>query len=138
MSDKSAGRTAKWNLAPYFIVDDVVATANFYRDKLGFSYERFWGEPPCFVMVRRNGICIMLKQLQSSGFMHPNHTPDKDDFVWDTYIWVDQVESLYDQFKKAGVQIVRPMCDMEYNMREFDILDCNGYRLCFGQDVSHR
>ena len=23
-------------IAPYFIVDDVAATANFYRDKLGF------------------------------------------------------------------------------------------------------
>ncbi|HET7710374.1 MAG TPA: hypothetical protein VFL80_00440 [Thermoanaerobaculia bacterium] len=34
-----------WNIAPYFIVDDVVATANFYRDKLGFHYDRFFGEP---------------------------------------------------------------------------------------------
>ena len=37
-----------WTIAPYFIVDDVVETANFYRDKLGFSYERFWGDPPRF------------------------------------------------------------------------------------------
>ena len=35
-----------WAIAPYFIVDDVVTTANYYRDKLGFHYERFWGEPP--------------------------------------------------------------------------------------------
>jgi hypothetical protein len=31
----------RWNIAPYFIVDDVVGTANFYRDKLGFFYVRF-------------------------------------------------------------------------------------------------
>jgi bleomycin resistance family protein len=41
-----------WNVAPYFIVDDVVAAANFYRDKLGFDYERFWGDPPCVCMVK--------------------------------------------------------------------------------------
>jgi hypothetical protein len=35
----------RWSVAPYFIVDDVVTTANFYRDKLGFHYERCWGEP---------------------------------------------------------------------------------------------
>jgi predicted enzyme related to lactoylglutathione lyase len=135
MSD--APRTAvTWNIAPYFIVDDVVATAKFYRDKLGFDYEKFWGDPPCFVIVRRNGISIMLKQLESSGLMPPNHALDQDDFVWDAYLWVDDVDFLYQRFGKAGVKIVRPMCDQEYNMREFDILDCNGYRLCFGQDIS--
>ena len=52
-----------WTIAPYFIVDDVVTTANYYRDSLGFDYERFWGDPPRFCMVRRNGIIIMLSQL---------------------------------------------------------------------------
>ena len=65
----------------------------------------------------------------------PNHALDQDDFVWDAYLWVDDVDFLYQRFSKAGVKIVRPMCDQEYNMREFDILDCNGYRLCFGQDI---
>ena len=54
----------RWSIAPYFVVDDVVTTANYYRDKLGFKYERFWGEPPCFCMVHRSGIVIMLGQLE--------------------------------------------------------------------------
>jgi hypothetical protein len=37
----------RWSIAPYFVVADVVTTANYYLDKLGFKYERFWGEPPC-------------------------------------------------------------------------------------------
>jgi hypothetical protein len=52
--------TQPWSVAPYFVVDDVVAIANYYRDRLGFRYERFWGEPPCFCMVHRRGIVIML------------------------------------------------------------------------------
>jgi catechol 2,3-dioxygenase-like lactoylglutathione lyase family enzyme len=36
----------RWSIAPYFIVDDVVAAAHFYRDQLGFHYERFFGDPP--------------------------------------------------------------------------------------------
>jgi len=62
----------RWSIAPYFIVDDVVATANYYRDKLGFHYERFWNEPPSFCMVIRNGIVIMLAQLEKTGVMRPN------------------------------------------------------------------
>ena len=35
----------RWWIAPYFFVADVVKSANYYRDTLGFSFERFWGEP---------------------------------------------------------------------------------------------
>ena len=31
----TATTTPRWSVAPYFRIDDVVATANFYRDKLG-------------------------------------------------------------------------------------------------------
>ena len=58
-----------WTCAPYFIVDDVVSTANYYRDKLGFHYERFWNDPPSFCMVKRNGVVIMLAQLETAGAM---------------------------------------------------------------------
>jgi hypothetical protein len=34
-------RNSRWGIAPYFIVDDVVTTANFYRDKLGFATSGF-------------------------------------------------------------------------------------------------
>ena len=36
----------RWSIAPYFFVADIASTANFYRDKLGFGYDRFWNEPP--------------------------------------------------------------------------------------------
>src|SRR5213593_4651308 len=46
-------KPAKVAEARHCVVDDVVKSANFYRDKLGFHYDRFWGEPPCFCMVSR-------------------------------------------------------------------------------------
>jgi hypothetical protein len=78
-------------VAPYFIVDDVVVTANFYRDKLGFHYERFWGDPPCFCMVQRTGI-IMLSQLDTPGSARPNRLVDPNGDAWDACIWVDNAE----------------------------------------------
>ena len=67
MADNVDAFRSRWSIAPYFIVDDVVATANYYRDKLGFAYERFWNEPPSFCMVRRSGVVIMLAQLEQPG-----------------------------------------------------------------------
>jgi predicted enzyme related to lactoylglutathione lyase len=123
-----------WSIAPYFIVDDVVTTANFYRDKLGFHYDRFWGDPPAFCMVNRSGIIIMLSQFPQKGGMHPNSLVAPDGEAWDAYIWIDNVDSLYQEFTAKGVTIARPICDQPYGNRDFDIEDCNGYRLCFGQD----
>lgn len=129
----------RWRIAPYFVVEDVVTTANFYRDKLDFDYERFWGEPPCFTILRRQGAMIMLRQLSTPGYMRHNQVPEKDkdeDFTWDAYLWIDDADALYAKCQANGVKIVRPICDQEYNMREFDIEDCNGFRLCFGHDIS--
>jgi predicted enzyme related to lactoylglutathione lyase len=127
--------TAHWSVAPYFIVDDIVTTANFYRDKLGFEYDRFWGEPPSFCMVRRNGVTVMLKQLEKTGLMRPNGVADPENVPWDAYIWIDDADALNAEFKTKGVKIVRELEDQLYGCRDFDVEDCNGYRLCFGQDL---
>lgn len=124
-----------WNVAPYFIVDDVVATANFYRDKLGFHFERFWGDPPRFCMVKRSGIVIMLSQFDNPGAVRPNRLADPNGEAWDAYVWVDNADTLCGEFKANGVKIARDICDQPYGNRDFDIEDCNGYRLCFGHDT---
>ena len=125
----------RWGVAPYLIVNDVVTSANYYRDKLGFHYERFWSEPPSFCMVKRNGIVIMLAQLEETGVIRPNRTVDPEGGAWDAYIWIDDADALYEEFKSKGVTIARGICDQFYGCRDFEIDDCNGYRLCFGQDL---
>ena len=128
----------RWSIAPYFIVDDVVATADFDRDKLGFAYKRFWGDPPAFTMVSRSGMVIMLGQLAPTGtgsLMRPNGRAVAGDDPWDAYVWVDDADALHEEFKAKGVHIARPLCDQPYGCRDFDILDPNGYRLCFGHNT---
>ncbi len=134
MPEDSAAPKPRWSVAPLFIVDDVVATANFYRDKLGFHYDRFWGDPPGFAMVRRARVTIMLNQL-AAGSMRPNSAAEPKGELWDAYIWVEGADSLYAEFKNNGVKIAREIRDKPYGCRDFDIEDCNGYRLCFGQDL---
>lgn len=124
-----------WTIAPYFLVDDVVATANFYRDKLGFRYDRFFGDPPAFCMVKRGGIIIMLSCFPRTAAMRPNHFVDREGEAWDAYVWVDDADALFEEFTAKGVKITRPICDQPYGNRDFDVEDCNGYRLCFGHDI---
>jgi len=132
MSDETA--RPEWRVAPCFMVDDVVATANFYRDKLGFSYERFWNDPPSFCMVHRQGVIVMLALFEETGAVRPNRRLDPERGVWDAYIWIDDADALFAELKHAGVKITRDLEDRPYGCRDFEIEDCNGYGICFGQE----
>jgi len=128
-------RPERWSIAPYFLVPDVVAAAHFYRDTLGFSFERFWGEPPAFCMVQRGGIVIMLSRIEDAALVRPNNLTGREGGSWDAYIWVADADALHAEFVSKGATIARDLCDQEYGCRDFDVLDCNGYRLCFGQNL---
>jgi catechol 2,3-dioxygenase-like lactoylglutathione lyase family enzyme len=125
----------QWNIAPYFHVADLVASANYYRDKLGFHYERLWNEPPSFAMVKRGGIIIMLSLNDDRGAIRPNRMVDPEEGAWDAYVWVDDADALHAEFRAKGVTIARAPCDREYGCRDFEIDDLNGYRLCFGHTL---
>jgi predicted enzyme related to lactoylglutathione lyase len=89
-------------------------------------------------MVRRNGIVIMLSQLDRPGAVRPNRFVDPEGEAWDAYIWIDDADRLNAEFKSKAVEIARDLCDQPYGCRDFDVQDCNGYRLCFGHTLEGR
>ena len=123
-----------YGIAPYLIVDDIFQSAEFYRNKLGFDFNRIWGEPPQFVIVHRDGVHIMLKCPSSPGNIRPNNRVNPD-ACWDAYIWVKDADALYEELRSRGVKITREIEDEPYGCRDFDVEDNSGYILCFGQDL---
>ena len=123
-----------YSVAPYLIVDDIFLSAEFYRDKLGFNFDRIWGEPPQFVIVHRDGVHIMLKGLRSPGNIRPNNRVNPD-ACWDAYIWVKDADALYEELRSRGVKITREIENAPYGCRDFDVEDNSGYILCFGHDI---
>jgi predicted enzyme related to lactoylglutathione lyase len=122
-------------VSPSFLVDDVVKSAEYYRDVLGFSFDRYWGEPPCFVIVIRDHAEISLGNPGSAGLMRPNRKAHPD-AAWDAYIWVEDAEALQRELSAKGAKIIRGPESTFYNTREIEVEDCNGYVICFGQDTS--
>lgn len=123
-----------YGISPYFIVDDVIQSAEFYRDKLGFRFNRFWGEPPQFVIVHRDGAQVMLKSINSPGHVRPNNRVNPN-ACWDAYIRVKDADALYEELRSRGVKITREIEDAPYGCRDFDVEDNSGYILCFGQNL---
>ena len=119
--------------APILLVKDVVASANYYRDKVGFTYERFWGKPPCFCILWRDHFHIMLSQVPDAKLIVPHYKAV--DKLWNIYFWVNDAEAMYEELKNRGATIDYDLCEQPYGCREFGIQDLDGYDVAFGQDL---
>jgi len=135
MSAKPARETIFLEAAPYLLVDDVFATAAYYRDVLGFGFENFFGDPPSFVIVRRNAARIMFRQVPESARPAPQPNTDKFAETFDAYIWVSDVSRLADEVRAHGGEIVGGLHDVD-DRPFFVVRDLNGYRIAFGRVLS--
>jgi uncharacterized glyoxalase superfamily protein PhnB len=120
--------------APVLMVRDVVAAAEHYRDALGFSYTRFWGDPPNFVILERDGLRLMLNQAPDATAIVPHWKIDAG--IWNVYYWVDDVDALFAEFTARGAKIDYGLDDKPYGIREFGVQDIDGYDIGFGQPTS--
>ena len=130
MAQGSGHQTVFLEAAPFLLVDDVVRAADYYRDKLGFEVGRFFGEPPGFVIVRRNTARVMLRQTPAKPALLSNTS--KLPHALDLYIWVSDVQSLAQELKTRGAKIVSEP-ELEDGRREMLVNDLDGYLLCFGE-----
>lgn len=118
--------------APILLVNDVVHSAEWYRDKLGFSIVQYYGEPANFVIIHRDGHYLMFR----------NAPPEEIKPYWkiventcNVYFWVDDVETLYKEFVDAGATIDYSLYTAPYGVKEFGINDPDGYDISFGEVI---
>jgi catechol 2,3-dioxygenase-like lactoylglutathione lyase family enzyme len=134
MSEEQASSDCRMKrVAPYLLVDDVFATAEFYRDILGFTFRQFFGDPPSFTIVERDDVGIMFRQVRPprSSVARPNRSVMDETF--DAYIYVSNIDQLATELRATKAEIIEGPIDRIYDMRELLVRDCNGYVLAFGQ-----
>lgn len=104
---------------------DLATSATFYQEVLGFDVRevgdpgwRFFTKDRCFIMA---GEC-------------PNATPagDLGDHSYFAYMVLDGIDAYYEQVRVAGAEIVKPLRDEPWGMREFGVRTNDGHRIMFG------
>jgi catechol 2,3-dioxygenase-like lactoylglutathione lyase family enzyme len=121
------------NASPFFMVRDLMATARWYRDLLGFQFST-WGEPAEFAIAFRDGVEIMLRQPKDPFVPRSNRTLEPTSL--DAYLRVDDVDALHAELVKRGASVRQEPVTRFYKMREIEVMDPDGYLLCFAQDVA--
>lgn len=124
------------SISPFFIVDDLQASLDFYTAKLGFEITYTGGgegkHTDFFGIVERDGAMLMLKSIAPEIHPQPNHS--RHEWArWNAYINTSDPDALYAEYLGRGVPMHRELADTSDGLRAFEIFDKSGYVLCFGQ-----
>jgi len=104
-------------------VTDMARAIAFYRDVFGFEAVFANGEPVVFTILEKDAAELHL--MLSPGYRGPDFNV--------AHIYVDDVDTLYQSCRDAGVSIVRTIADKDYGMRAFVLADPDGNRIDIGQ-----
>jgi len=108
--------------APVLHVADVPATAAFYRDVLGFTWD--FGDETYAVVWRDNAAIHFVRDEVNPRGVH-------------LFQWVKDVDAYYREIVDRGADVPKEPADQPYGIREFGLRDVNGVGIVFGQDIEH-
>ena len=119
------------SITPQFTVSDVVETAEYYRDVLGFEIRGYWKEPPVFAIVARDSAEIFFNLAEPGVLPRTGRAPG----AYDAYLTVRGIDALAAALVAQGAEIIDGPETREYGMRELVVRECNGLILAFGEDA---
>jgi catechol 2,3-dioxygenase-like lactoylglutathione lyase family enzyme len=128
------------SITPFFIVDNLQATIDFYESKLGFRLlyqgggdaetEDYWA------FVGRDAVMVNFKVIAPE--IHPQPNRSRHELArWDAYVFTDDPDELYREFVAKGVSMHCELENTSDGLRAFEVADNNGYVLCFGRPVEN-
>ena len=120
--------------ATVFLVSDVRAATDYYRDALGFEAELYDESPDDYGFASRDRCYVHFARLRGAE-PRPNSVAVPPD-MFDAYFWVEDVDSLHAEVVERGAEIVHGPVDQEYGLREFRVRDPDGYILAFGRSLA--
>jgi uncharacterized glyoxalase superfamily protein PhnB len=123
-----------FGVIPVLLVDDVVASAEYYRDVLGFDVDFIYGDPPAYASVSRNDAIINLSKSEPPGRRNSVAAAGPGNGV-DIYIVVSDVDEVFEELRSHGARVLVEPVSLAYGMREFHVEDPNGYRLALAEET---
>jgi len=121
---------------PVLQVADVSASAEWYRNALGFDADPFPDQPPFqFAILRHGETELMLQRAAAPVLRKP--VP----YRWDVYFRLEggKIRKLYGRLSELlpveGGCIQRRLERMFYGLCEFEIVDLDGYVICLAEPL---
>lgn len=125
-------------LTPILWTKDLRETISFYTNNLGFTCRH---QIDRFAILTKDDIEIMIvipmddsedcEDMENKQAFFP-----KPNFTGSLYIDTENVDQLWEKVKDK-VKVKYGIGNQDWLVRDFSILDNNGYEVVFGQDISN-
>lgn len=125
-------------ITPNLMVDNVLATINYYHGVLGFKKINSVpeeGEELDWALMKKDDVEIMFQSEESLKKDIPEMRHEKPGGGCTLFIKMKEVQPFYERLY-GDVDIVVEIKDTFYGMREFTIRDINGYYLTFAEPIN--
>lgn len=123
---------------PTFVVPDVRATVAYYRDALGFRPCTEAGTPPNLFAIVESAPGQGFHFKHSASAIGRKNRADGGDQL-DAYVRIgrgEDVDRLSAALTKGGAARIAAPIDRPWKMRELELVDPNGFALCFAGDLA--
>ena len=117
-------------VTPILFVRAVSASAEFYREKLGFAVDFLHGEPPFYGAMSRDGVQLHLRYVP-----HPNFAElaAREESLILATITVSNVRALFEEFEARGVDFPQVVMKQAWGGTDFHVRDPDGNVISFVQ-----
>lgn len=119
-------------MAPLLSVFDMPTSLAFYHDVLGFQTVSTSNPEGDWVLLRRDGIELMLNTAYEAHDRPAAPDPARAAAHMDTALFFGcpDVDAAYGHLRARGLE-VRPPVVRDYGMKQVYVTDPDGYNLCF-------
>jgi uncharacterized glyoxalase superfamily protein PhnB len=115
---------------PFLPVANLKATIKYYTTKLGFSNEWFWEDSDAGCGRDELFMLFTLSSDLHKAIME-SETPFEITWI------VESVDAIYEEYAAKKLEIISTPEDKPWGMREFTLIDINGYHLRISQPLNN-
>jgi catechol 2,3-dioxygenase-like lactoylglutathione lyase family enzyme len=120
--------TAVASAKPVLYVADVDASAEFYRDQLGFQIDFLHGNPPFYGSVSREGATLHLKLVDEPVFAAG--AAEREGLIM-ALVDTPNVRDLYTEYLAADAEIAQKLTKQAWGGTDFIVRDPDGNAIAF-------
>ncbi len=119
---------------PQLFVADVDVSCRFFVETLGFGLCYKYGQPAFYALIERDGARLNLRFVHSPVFLQDSGTnKEAERDLLAASIPVENVKSLYVEYKAAGAPMHQVLKKQPWGLRDFIVRDPDGNLIHFSE-----
>jgi uncharacterized glyoxalase superfamily protein PhnB len=116
---------------PCIFVQDFARARDFYVDKLGFTLELAYGDPPFYGLIRRDGARLALRLVKEPVFVGDVRAREELLAASLTLAASTDIKALFEACLSAGIDMFQRLRTEPWGARTFIVRDPEGNLLLF-------